>query len=64
MLLFDVISFTYQFLIHISNETNGIHILPNFHLSSILLLLLESDYYGEYTGIFNTSHLIIMQPTL
>ena len=60
MLLFDVISFTHQFLIHISDETNGIHILPNFHLFPTLLLLLESVYYGEYISIFNTSHLFII----
>jgi len=60
MLLFDVISLIYQFLIHTSDETDGIHILPNFHLFSILLLLLESVYYREYIGIFNTSHLFII----
>ena len=57
MLLFDVISLIYQFLIDTSDETDGIHILPNCHLFSTLLLLLECVYYREYIGIFNTSHL-------
>ena len=60
MLLFDVISLIYQFLIDISDETDGIHILPNFHLFPTLLLLLESVYYRESIGIFNTSYLFII----
>ena len=60
MLLFDAISLMYQFLIYISDKTNEIYISPNFHLFLILLLLLESVYYGEYIGIFNTSHSFII----
>ena len=40
--------FIHQFLIYIYNETDRIHILPNFHPFPTLLLLLESIYYGVY----------------
>ena len=60
MLLFDVISLIYQFLIDTSDETDRIHILPNFHLFPTLLLPLESVYYRESIGIFNTSYLFII----
>ena len=57
---FNAISLMYQFLIHTSSKTDGIHISPNFHLFLTLLLSLESVYYREYIGIFNTSHLFII----
>ena len=61
MLLFDVISLIHQFLIHISDKNNRIHILPNFHIFPTLLLPLESVYYKEYItpAIYSLYQLIL-----
>ena len=48
MLLFDMISLIHQFLIHISDKNDRIHISPNFYTFTTLLLPLKSVYYREY----------------